>query len=323
MVGLLPLLGALAPVFLLVALGLVLARRGLLDGPAEDGLNRLLYWIALPAQLLVTVGRADLGAAFDGPAYAAAVAGFLGTLALAWAVTGGVAPDRRGSVLNAAARANGAFVGLPLVVLLAAAMPPGEGAALAAAYAVLLAGMVPLYNVGAMAAFLLPHHGLGRAGLAGAARELPRNPIVLGCLAGIALALFAPGTLARPPAWAVPGVQALDLLAAAAVPLALLLTGSRLDLGRLGAEGPALAATAAAKLLLAPALTLAAGWVLGAAPMALTAAVILNACPVAMASVAMARQLGGDDRWLAAAIVATTVMSPLTLLGWLWWRLGG
>jgi predicted permease len=42
-----------------------------------------------------------------------------------------------------------------------------------------------------------------------------------------------------------------------------------------------------------------------------------------MASVAMARQLGGDDRWLAAAIVATTVLSPLTLLGWLWWRLGG
>jgi predicted permease len=71
------------------------------------------------------------------------------------------------------------------------------------------------------------------------------------------------------------------------------------------------------KLVLVPALTWAAGMALGVEPLALTAAVVLMACPVAVASVPMARMLGGDAELMAALVVLTTVAAPVAMLGWL------
>ena len=311
-------IAALAPVFLLVALGWGLARLRVLGPEAERGLNGLLYWVALPVQLLVAVGGADLRTAFSPAAFAAAALAFAAGLGLGWALTARAEPAQRGALINGMARANGAFVGLPIVVLLAGVVGGPAGSALHAAYAVLLAGMVPLFNLGAVFAFVLPQHGPGRAGLAAVARELPRNPIILGCAGGIALALVAPGLLQDPPAPLAPLIAALDLLAGAAIPLALLLTGARLDFALLLAARRWLVLVVAVKLLAVPGLTLALCLAFGAPLAATQAAVILNACPAAMAAVAMARALGGDDRLLAAAIVATTAASPLTLAGWLW-----
>nr|MBA3684779.1 AEC family transporter [Planctomycetota bacterium] len=44
---------------------------------------------------------------------------------------------------------------------------------------------------------------------------------------------------------------------------------------------------------------------------------VLMASPAAVASVPMARQLGGDEALMAAIIVVTTVCAPLTMLVWL------
>lgn len=52
-------------------------------------------------------------------------------------------------------------------------------------------------------------------------------------------------------------------------------------------------------------------------PESLAVAVVLMACPAAMAGLLMARELGGDEHLTAAAIVATTVAAPFTLVLWL------
>jgi predicted permease len=309
--------GALAPVFLLLALGLGLGRAGLITAAGNDSLDRLLYWVALPAQLVWMLGRQDLSG-FDGRCLAAAAAAFVLGLAVAWWAARGLPGPRRAVAVNGAARANGAFVGLPVVALVAEAFP-AEGPALGRAYALVFAGMVPLFNAGSVLVFRLAQRD-GRFGVRdwlGVAADIPRNPIVLASCAGIALALLAPGALARPGPWLAPLASALGLLAAAAIPLALVATGSRIDPTALRGSGALLAWTTAAKLVFVPALTLACGLALGLPPPALAAATILMACPVAVGTVPMARQLGGDVPLMATVISLTTVLSPVTLFCWL------
>lgn len=305
-------LAALVPVFGLVLVGVVLARWRLLGGEDALGLDRFVYYVALPAQLMVSVAEADIRSHFDGRVLLAAVAAYGATLVGVWWLTARTPADERGPVLNGVARPNGAFVGLPLVHLLAQGLPPEQGAALDTAYIVLLAAMVPCFNVGAVVGFTLPRHGLNAGGVWRSLADLPRNPIILGSLAGVVLSLIQPRLLAG----TMPGTM-LTMLGAAAIPLALVLTGSHLDLAALRARPGLLAAAALGKLVLLPALTWGLCWLLGVDGPARSAAVVLMACPTAMAAVAMARILEADHRLMAALIAASTVLAPFTLLGWL------
>ncbi len=309
---LLVLLGALVPVFGLVGLGLVLRRLRLVSPGGAEELNRLVYWTALPTQLFVVVSAIDVRHHFDAGALFAALTGFTLGLVISWFATARLEPAARGSIVSVVARPNAAFIGLPVVQLVAKTMPADQAQAMLTAFSVLLGMMVACFNIGAVVAFLLPHHGVTRSGLWRAVVELPRNPLIIGCAAGVAVSLIQPGLLVGTAFG-----RMLDLYAGTAVPLALVLTGLQLDLALMRRNTRLLALATAGKLLMVPALTLAAGWCAGVEHGALVAAVVMMACPVAMASAPMARLLGGDADLMAAFIVATTVCAPLTLLGWL------
>lgn len=309
---LLTLTGAVLPVFVVIALGFGLRRSGMISASGGGDLVRLTYWICLPCQLFSVVAGTDLRQVFDLRSAAAALGGFAVGLTLVLWATRRLPPPERGSLSTCMCRANAAFVGLPVVHLAAQALPSGQGVHLEAAYAVLIPVMVPAFNIGSTVGFLLPQHGLTRRGVSKVFSELPRNPLILASLAGVAVSLWRSGQGLGGPLGAV-----ITLLAGAATPLALLATGAELDLRVLRARPGLLAVACFGKLLLLPALTWALGWLIGAEPVALAAAVVLMACPAAVASGPMARQLGGDEALAAAIIVATTLIAPLTLVLWL------
>ncbi len=260
-VGITDLLGIVLPVFALVALGTVLARLGVLSPPGCLDLNRLVYWVCLPAQLVDTISRSDLAAHVEPRAVAAAMLAYAIALALGWAATARLTPALRGSVLNAAVRSNAAFIAMPIVLLLADHLTPASKAALVANFLVLLALMVPLFNLGAVAGFLLPHHGLTARGLRRAGVEILANPLVIACACGAACSLAAPHA---PPA-ALGAAHVLgrltSLLGVIAVPLALVVVGAQLDLGLVRRHGSVVVAAVASKLVAVPLL----GWALAAA----------------------------------------------------------
>ncbi len=302
----------LLPVFSLIALGWFLRRRGILNEAGGRDLGQLLYWVCLPAQLFLLTSRVDLAQALSGRALAAIVAGLTAGMAAGWWLTARMPAAARGCVMNGAGRGNGAFIGLPVIQLAAVALAPAQRDALVGIYAVLLGPSVIAFNVAAVIAFRLPHHGVTWAGVAGALRDLVRSPLIAGCAFGSLLGWWRPGVLTG----TAPGAI-LELLAATAVPLALLSAGRDLDLGHLREHPRIIAATVGLKLVAVPALA----WGLcrwaGVEPLTTCAVTILMASPAAIASVPMARLLGGDAGLMAALVTATTVGAPLTMLGWL------
>lgn len=300
------------PVVIVLVIGRLITLAGLLTPVGASDLNRVVYWIGLPAQLFVVVARSDPRQAFELSAAMAAVVGFCVALVVSLLATRRLDPAARGSIASGVARSNAAYVGLPVVMLAAQTLGEERGGQLNAVYPVLLALMVPIFNIGTVIAFVVPQHGLNRRGLQRSVAQLPKNPLIIACLAGLACAYFTPGILHGTVV-----ESSLNLLAASSLPLALLVTGAALDLSRIRAAPGLLIAAAVGKLLIVPGIVAGLAWLAGASQVGLAAATVLMACPTAVANTPMARQLGGDEALMAAQVVLTTIISPITLVLWM------
>jgi len=291
----------LAPVFVVLAAGVVARQAGLVDEAGAASLNRLVAHVGLPALLLLKVGTASLAESFSLPVVAVTTALVLVTAAVALALGRAwrLPPPQRGVLAQAAQRGNLAYVAFP--VILAAG---GEEALRAAA--VTAAVLIPVMNLLAVAVLERYRGGPGNHGVA--VRVLA-NPLVVSALAGLGLAALS----WRPWGWL---AASLEIVADFALPGALLALGAQLTLGRWGRVWKPLAAAAVLKLLVQPAL----GWWLLAALQAgrqeQLVGVLLLAAPSAVASYPVAVELGGDRDLAAAAVVVTTAGAVATYLLW-------
>ncbi|WP_184700431.1 AEC family transporter [Phycisphaera mikurensis] len=299
--------GPLLPVVIVVATGAGLARLGLLPPEVRRGVEKLVYFVLLPALLVDKLSSASLvGIGGDvarmGAALGSATLAVAGLVLLLSRVAG--VPERsRGTLAQAGIRGNLAFVGLP-VVALAAGGDPGP----AARAALVLGPMVVLYNVVSVPLLI----GVDRSGGPAAAarrvaRPLATNPILLACVGGLALAAM--------PALPGPAARSVALLGQPAGPLALLCLGAAITAFPVRTRLRHAALAIAFKSVAIPAFAVGAGVALGLRGDDLRSVAIFASAPTAVASYVLTTQLGGDEELAAAAIAATTVFSvvPLTL----------
>lgn len=295
-------LDTLLPLVLLIALGAGLARIGFLGRPFMADLNRLAFWIALPALLFTSAGNAApadarlpplLGVLLAGTALIAAAAAAVGRF-------GGLPPAARGTLVQAAFRGNLAYIGVPVL----STSLGGDSAALGRAVVVMVL-MMAVYNV--LAVIVLTS---GAATTAGSPprmlRSIATNPLLIAGLLGLAVPFSG---IALPRFLTV----TLDLLGDAAIPLALVCIGGSLATTPIrGSRGWILTA-AALKVAVLPALVFALG-TLGSLPAPdLRIAVVLAASPTAAASFVMARQMGGDELLASGSIALSTVLSAASI----------
>jgi predicted permease len=288
-------LGRIAVVLVLVALGWAARRLRVLDGDALASLSRLVVDVAFPAlvftQLLRTVDRASLAAEWFVPAAAFAM------------LAGGWWGARRLGSRTAAF-----CVGLPnwvfLPLLIAEALYGAAGTR-----------TVLLFNAGAQVALWT----VGVRTLQGRsdAAALVRIPGLWATAAGVALALLIPGA-ARPPAIPAIGLEALTLLGSLAVPLSMCVTGATLaevPLGRALRPDAELLRILAGRMIAAPLVVGGALWAAGAAlePRVRVLLLLIAAMPVAVNSAVHARRFGGDADLAARAVLWSTVASLATV----------
>jgi predicted permease len=171
-----------------------------------------------------------------------------------------------------------------------------------------------VYNFLAVILLALPHRQRGvSAGTAWrrTAGQMGRNPLILGCGGGVALALLEvtlPVSLER----------SLGLVGRTALPLALLTVGADLDFRRLRGDVGVTALVALVKLVAYPGLVLLILRAAGLSGTALAAPVLLMAAPTAVVSHIMAQEMRGDHRLAGAIVIGTTAASLLTYSGWLY-----
>ena len=290
--------GALAPIFLLIALGWLLRARGFPGDAFWPGAERLVYWVLFPPLLLLTTAGSDLTGMRTLPIAMALVAAIVLTAALAFALRGRLGLDGASftSVFQGAIR-NNTYVGLAGAAVL-------YGEAGLAAMGILVFVVVTLVNV--LSVVVLVSHRGRTMRLRDLLVSVATNPLILACVGGFALNATGLG---------LPGLVGamLDILGSAALTLGLLCVGAGLKLGRLGRNPPALVAANALKLVVMPVATWGFCRLLGVEGVTAATAVLFTAAPVSASSYVLARQLGGDAPLMAGLITISTVLAAIIM----------
>ncbi|MCP5277799.1 MAG: AEC family transporter [Thiobacillus sp.] len=290
------------PIFVVLMLGIALARVGLITDAFVDAGTRLVFNVTLPSLLFISISKTNLGQtaiiALIGYGLAGTLAVYLLLEVLARYL---VRPGTdRGVVVQGAFRSNMAIVGLAYCV-------NAYGEAGLAAASLYLGFVTILLNILSVITLnrSLDRHGSWRDTL----RSIVRNPLIISIL------------LALPVAWTHLSLPAVllktgEYFAQMTLPLALLCTGASLSLAHLRQEPRNALYATLGKLLLVPALLTGGGFFLGFRGMDLGILFLLSSSPTAAASYVMARAMGGNAGLAANIIVLTTLGSILiTSLG--------
>lgn len=292
-------IAALAPVFILIALGWLARNRRLAEPEAFGAVNRFGYFVLYPAFLFTLITSADFSSSDAAPFLFGVLAGFavMAMLGLGLRLVFRGDGPAFTSVFQGVLRWNG----FPLL----AAAPALYGAEGVALLALVFGPLVFAVNI--VSVIVLARWGAAKAlSWRAVLNQILVNPLILACAAGLiaqALGLTDFGPLS----------EALRLLGQAAMPVALITVGAGLDFKALRADSVKIAVTSAAKLLIAPAVLWAGATACGASPLGAAVAAGIGATPVAAAGYTLAREMGGDVRLMAAIITATTILSMITM----------
>lgn len=301
----LPILYALIPVFLVIALGFAIRR---MDFPGEAlwaPLDQINYYVLFPALLCYTLAVAEIRLGEIGAMAAVLAAGMMAMVVLLMLskrflpMTG----PEFSSVFQGAVRWN-SFVALAAI----ASLWGKPGLTLAA---VAVAVMVPIANVVSVTV-LTRYAGATPAGPAAIAKLLARNPLILACLAGIVLNLTGiglPGPLAT----------TFKIVGDASLTLGLLAVGAGLQVVNVLEKKWIVLYTSALKLVAMPLMMMGFCILFGVDGLARLVVLICAAVPGATSSYMLARQLGGDMQLMASLITGGTILAVVSMPLMLWW----
>ncbi|ANT61752.1 transporter [Salipiger sp. CCB-MM3] len=304
------LITAIWPIFALICLGFALRRSGFPSDAFWPAAERLNYFLLFPALLFSSLAAAPVRDPQVLRLGGAALATIL-IASAAMALSRRVRPSpaaRFGPGLQGVIRFN-TYLGVAVLASVAASVGASGASALAAVY---LALAVPLVNV--LSILALSGSGSGAGGRRGAVlllRTIFRNPLILACLAGIAVALSGVGLPFGTGSF-------MKLLAQGSLPLGLLCVGAALQPEALRKDLPALAGVSLLRLLCMPALAVAVAALFGLESTSALVLVVFSAVPSAPTAYVLTRQLGGDGPYMAGIITGQTLLSVLTLPLVLW-----
>ncbi|WP_316348307.1 AEC family transporter [Desulfuromonas acetoxidans] len=289
------------PVFLVIILGWFLRRIRLIDETFLFQVNRLVYYVCLPLLLFYKIATADFSRNFNGSVVFATmtcvVVGF--AVSYAYAAWRSYPPMKLGTFAQGSFRGNLAYMGLAIVFN----AHGDEGLTRAS---VLMGFLVPLYNLLAVSALLLPHRHSGQGkGWRFWSMQVIENPLILAACGGIAWSYFS---------WPLPIVidRGLHIATGMTLPLALLSLGGAFSLNRLRGDLVCAGMAMGTKLLWMPLLAYLLLRYLGVSGLDLQVGVLLSAAPTAMATFIMAQQMKGDAELAGSIVVMTTAMSSLS-----------
>ena len=306
-------LETLAPLALLIALGSALAHIKFLGEAFIADLNKLAFWVALPAMIFTSASN-EIGTVRQvWFIFCVLVSATLAITLIAWVASYALRlPDHaRGTLAQSAFRGNLAYIGIPVLTNSLALTSPASAKETMTTVVIVMVLTMAFYNILAVILLQASQRSTGNGGLVRTLRSIATNPLMLAGLLGLAVPLLhihLPFFLQ----------SALQSLGSAAVPLALLCIGGSLVMVPLRGKIAWIVAASAMKTAVLPVIVLLLARLAGFDPIDQRIALVLAACPTAAASFVMARQMGGDEALASGSIALSTLLSAPGLAAALW-----
>lgn len=288
-----------APIFILIALGFVSARIGLLNREQIRGMGGFVINFALPALVIKALVERPIGEVLNLPYLLAYALGSLAVFGAGFGVSRWLRKDSlAASALTAMGMSvsNSGFIGYPIVAMLL-----GPPAAVALALGMLVENllMIPL-------ALALAEAGQQRAGASVAVlgetlKRLLKNPIIIAISLGLMLSLLEIRLPALP-------FKVIEMLASASAPVALFVIGGTLYGLKTRGLWLDVGLTGVGKLILHPLAVFAAFAVLPAVePQLMVAGVLFASAPMMSIYPILGQRFGLEGRCAAALVVSTSL----------------
>jgi malonate transporter len=296
-----PVLGAVFPVFGLVACGYLAGRFRIVTQASSHALNQFVYAFALPAMLFIAVYRGSLEEILSGYFLLAVIVATLATAVVGFTISHLSAASPAESTMRAlnASFANTGYLGIPLVTV-----AYGERAALPAALATVATNIVSFaLAIVCLELFVNPRGGGVRRAVIGVVRSPLIWPIALAILL-VALEVKIP----------VPVERFASLLAAAAGPCALFAIGLFVSQLSIRAGAAASWQSTVLKLALHPVLMAAlVFWVLPVDPFWAKIAVVCASLPLGATAFVLAQRYKLLEAETSTGAVISTAASVITV----------
>jgi hypothetical protein len=174
-------LETLAPLALLIALGSALAHIKFLGAAFIADLNKLAFWVALPALIFTSADQQMGGGLHLWRLFAVMIVATLLISLLAWGATYALRlpGEARGTFVQSAFRGNLAYIGIPVLAgCFAGTTVPNGSAALTTAVVVMVLTMA-LYNILAVIVLQASQHARQKTSWPQMTRSIATNPLLL------------------------------------------------------------------------------------------------------------------------------------------------
>ncbi len=291
---------AVAPFLILLGIGFAAVRLKLTDRPFMDRLNALNYKLFFPFLMFNNVYSAKPE---NMPSLKLILTGVLSVsllIVLLIIIVPRIEKEnpRRGVIIQAVFRSNFIIYGIPLTTYV-------FGAERSSVCGMMLLVMVSLFNIAAVIVLEMFREG-GQVSMKKLLLGVIRNPILQGCLAGLAFYLLRirlPAFLATP----------VSSLAGIASNLALVILGASLKFEELKKNSRTVTTVLLVRLILLPVVMLVFAYFIGLRGVELFLILMIFGTPVATSSYPMAQNMGGDGQLAGQLVFVSTVASLVTI----------
>jgi len=290
-----------APVFLLIALGYFVKRINVINENFVEITSKFVYSVSLPALVFINITEIDLSEAIDFNQIIYIYAATLFNFFIVWALSIPFIKDGKNlSVfVQGAFRSNFAIVGFAIVSKLFGSYALGKAS-------LVLAFVLPLYNILAVIILTVPLRKERKLNLKSTVYEIMLNPLIVAVIVGLLFSYFK---------IVIPSVvnSTVGFLSELALPLALVGIGGSLNLQNIKkAQGLAFTSSVI-KVILVPLILTLGAYYFGFRGIDFGIMFVLFASPTAIVSFIMAEAMGSNSKLAGNIVLISTIASVFTI----------
>ena len=290
-----------APVFFIVFIGFFLKKKSIINENFNKTASQIVFTITLPALAFQKISSTNYKEVFNLKLILYVNIALLGMFLFAWLISYFISKNGKdqGAFIQGSFRSNFAIIGFALI-------HNAFGADALAQAAIILAFIVPLYNILSVVALTVPMHKEGTTNVKKIIKDILTNPLIISAVVAIPFSYY--GVTFHPVI-----AKTLNYLATLTLPLALLSIGGSLSFYSVKKDFLLAFVATIIKILLIPFILVIISIQLGYKGLELGILFFLFGCPTAVASYIMAEAMGSNSKLAVNIILMTTLGSVFTL----------